>query len=201
MDLANTYVQLDELKNHLNIPSTNHDFDLSLELSIDAVCREIDAWVGRQFFESTGSRYYTATAAGCLPVDDLLAVTALRTSTDGDGATHNTTLSSTCYRLAPWNAQSYSPARPYGEIEILSNSSGVLPVGTPRGVEVVGVWGFNYATALPPAVKMAALYQAAYNFRGRESAGTDEYANRISGGGLHPFVRQALQPFRVPVIG
>ena len=201
--------RLEDLKQELGIDSTNHVNDLSMELAIETAGQEISDYCGREFVRATGqTRYYSAQHATCLLTDDILAITALRTDDDGNGS-FETTWSSTAYLLAPFNAAAGVYPAPYTHLLVPSYSSGVFPCIS-RGVQIVG--DFGYATAVPPIVKKACLFQAARSYRGGAApfgtvGGRDFGQSFQSQGpentaaiGLHPWVRRMLDPYRRRVI-
>ena len=196
------YARAEDLKNEVGIPATNHTMDLSIELALLSVCRGIDDYCGRRFYSATETRYYTAAESGCLLTDDILAVTALRTDNDGDGV-FETTWSTASYYLAPFNAA--ADARPYWEIMTAPNSSAVFPTCVKRGVQVVGTFGYAPTTATPPIIKKVALLQAAMDFRAKDAplgvvGGRDFSQDVRPAGGLHPFARRMLDPYRKPTV-
>lgn len=92
-------------------------------------------------------------------------------------------------------------------MEITAISSNTLTVE--RAVN--GTTAATHDTAAPirvatfPVIGEAAINQALLYFRGSTAAplgvqGSPEYGQQIRASGLHPFVRQMLQPFRVPFI-
>jgi hypothetical protein len=196
------YASPHELKDDLRIAATNETYDLMLETALEAVCRAIDDYTGRRFYSTTGTRYYTAEDSQCLPIDDLLAVSTLKTDEDGDG-TYETTWSSTCYYLQPDNASHFG--QPFWELAVANNSSVVFPTDVKRGVEINGTWGYNQTTAVPAPVRKATLFQAARDFRAIEAplgtAGGPEFGQDVSPSiGLHPFCKRLLDTYRVPVV-
>lgn len=191
------------------MPSTNHDNDLSMEIAIEVAGQEISDYCGRDFARTTGqTRYFTARCTSHLLTDDILAVTALRTDADGDGV-FETTLSSTAYLLAPYNAAAGIYPAPYTSVLIPGYSSGSLPTFE-RGVQIVGDWG--YATAVPPIVKKACLFQAARSYRAKDApfgtVGGRDFGQAFQSAGnenaagmsLHPFVRRMLDFYRIRIV-
>ena len=66
------YVTVPEVKSEIDIPSTRADFDLSIQVTVESICRQIDDYTGHVFYSATGTRYYTPTESTRLRVDDLL---------------------------------------------------------------------------------------------------------------------------------
>lgn len=195
-------VSLDVVKNHIGFDPANHDSDLSLELAIQGVTRSIARYTKREFIASTGTRYYTPDQTMCARVDDVLSLSAVRADYNGDGV-WETTLSSTCYYLAPVNATVGPAPGPYYEIKIAQNSSAVMPKGVERGLQVNGTWG--YASAIPADVIQFALFQIALEFRGRDTpmglTGGRDFSQQLQlSAGLHPWAQKGLDHYRDRVI-
>ena len=203
MDSSRVYCSLDELKAAVGLPSTVETYDPQLEMSIEAVARLVDDFCGRRFWSATETRVYTACDATLLRVEDLLSVTTLRVDSTGN-ASYGTTMSATCYYTAPVNATLgvIGYAQPYYEVRIADNSSAVFPVEVPRGVQITGAWG--YATAVPAQIRNACIQQAAIDWKAVAGPyqGGREFQTEINyqGGGLHPFVRQVLLPFKLRTV-
>ena len=201
------YVTVPEVKSEIDIPSTRADFDLSIQVTVESICRQIDDYTGHVFYSATGTRYYTPTESTRLRVDDLLTITTLRSDEDGNSS-FETTWSTGDYYLAPFNATAHPTPHPYYEIITRQNSTLTFPTDIQRSIEIVGIWGFNHTTAGPPAViKKAALFQAARDFKAKDApfgiVGGRDFSQQVAlapGGGLHPFVKQMLDPFRLRVV-
>lgn len=202
--------RLEDLKQELGVPSTNHDNDLSMEIAIETAGQEIADYTGRRFVQATGqTRYYTACESSRLPVDDILAITSIRTDDDQNGS-FETTWSTAAYLLAPFNATVGVYPAPYTEIVLPAWSTGSFPVGVTRGVQITG--NFGYATAVPPVVKKACLFQAGRSYRAAAApfgtvGGRDFGQSFVAQGventaaiGLHPWVRKMLDYYRIRVI-
>jgi len=161
--MASAYCTLDQLKASLSLTSPNTSSDELLEDVIDSVSRAIDAYCGTQFFAAAQVRHFTASLPYCLAVDDLLAVTTLKTDNDGDGVYENTWAAGTDYVLEPANAQLESEPRPYWRVEVRINGGHfIFPVGISRGVELDGSWGA--ASSTPAQVHIVALREAIHYF-------------------------------------
>lgn len=138
----NVYAGLQEIKDAARIMGTIDD-DLIINTAED-VSREIDLDTGRQFFEMTATKYFTARESDCCAVPDLLSITTLRADI-GENRTYSSTFSSTGYELSPANATMESPPRPYSEIETTPLSTNTFSTA-PRAVMVTGTWGFYGVT-------------------------------------------------------
>lgn len=143
MLLTNCYATLAELKARLGITDTNDDAILKSEL--ETASRSIDTHCRRRFFVEARTRYYTARWGDLLEVDDLVAVTTLKTDEDGD-RTYETVWEATDYDLTPFNAP--YEQKPYTAIEV--TPSGRYAFATvSRGVEIAANWGYyQYLQAL-----------------------------------------------------
>jgi hypothetical protein len=152
----NGYASIEELQAHIDA-SGDASFtaadDENMELAIEAASRWIDAYTGSRFYAATETRYYTADWYDLLYVDDLNALTTLKTDEDGDGV-YETTWSATDYILEPRNGPALGI--PYRQIRI--NREGRYSFSRlPHAIEVTGSFG---QTAAPPVVKQACLLLA-----------------------------------------
>lgn len=154
MPLTNGYATLATAKSYLAI--TRDAYDARLESLITAVSRQIDEHCGRRFYAASDTRYYTATDPYCLDLaDDLRTVTTLKTDEDGDRTYEITWDSSDDYYLTPYNA--VTDGRPYTGIEVdRTNGDYTFPC-RPRGVQIVGSFGYCATGSQPAAVEEACL--------------------------------------------
>jgi hypothetical protein len=150
--VVNGYCSVVEAKERMSIADSGDDN--LLETVITAASRWIDDHTGRTFYSGTQTRVYTATSPYGLAVDELTAITTLKTDETGD-RTYEVTWATTDYYLVPFNA--VADGRPYDRIEV-DQVSGTrrFPAGVPRGVQVVGSFGYG-ASGAPPLVKEACL--------------------------------------------
>jgi hypothetical protein len=155
------YCTLEQVKAALALPSSNMVNDLAIDDLIDAISRAIDEACDTQFFASTQTRHYTAEYPWALLVDDLLALTSLRTDADGDGV-YELTWSASDFLLSPLNAQSSSTPRPYWQVATRISGARIFPIGVPAGVEIVGSWGFS--TTPPSQVEIVAIRESVHHF-------------------------------------
>lgn len=146
MTITNGYCTLTELKNRLDISSTDATRDAYMHQMIEAASRWIDNVTGRTFYALTATRYFTATDEYSVRVNGLLSVTTLKTDEDGD-RTYETTWQTTDYDLMPYNDT------PYLWVEVSPNSSYLFPL-TRRGVQIAGSWGWTQ-TALTSSATLA----------------------------------------------
>lgn len=205
MSATGLYALVDDAKNLLGLPSSDHRDDAWLGMTLESVSRLIELYTGRRFWSATETRYYTAHCASSLYTDDILAITSLRTDEDGN-ASYETTWATGDYYLAPFNATLHPQPEPYTQIITRPNSSVLFPVGITRGVQIAGTFGFNPTTAMPMLVKTAVLQQVMLDFRAKDapmgSVGGGESAQpQRMPGGLHPFTARSLDYYRRRVHG
>ncbi len=148
--MANEYCTAAEVKSRLDITGTTYDVELASVIS--AVSRAIDARLNRHFYTATETRYYTAQWLDWLIIDDCQSVTTLATDDDGDGV-YETEWDSGDFLLSPFNAG--TDGYPYCDIVLPSPRPHYFPLGTPKGVKIVGVFG--YSASVPPAIKEACI--------------------------------------------
>lgn len=196
MAITNGYCTLAAVKTSLGLEVTTHD--AALEDLVEDVSREIDEHCSTWFYARTETRHLTASRAGVLLLDaHLLSVTSIETDENADG-TYEVTWASTDYRLAPYNAQQGSQPRPYWKLEVHPDGDYTFPVGVPKGVKIVGSWGFSSTTPRP--VKRACLFEVARKYRAQDAplgtAGGGEFQQSIVGPDLHPFTIRLLERFR-----
>ena len=178
---AADYTDLATLKAYLSISDTNSDAVLSLCITdasraIDRLCGRPDGDFGPQTFTRTfdvdlpaelvfAREGETVLARQSIAVPPLLSVTTLKTDEDGDGTFETTWSAATDYLLYPLNAATMG--RPYREISANPVSgTRLFPIGQNR-VQVVGSWG--EASAVPSAIRRAALVQATRYFKRKDA--------------------------------
>lgn len=138
------YAHRDILKQALSIPATSTGMHLLLDGVLDGVSREIDNYVGFQFYPSSGVRYYRPEQSTYLQLDyPLLNIDSIALDTDADSS-YESTLNATSYYTVPYNATEQSPPAPIWAIELRTrtNASAVFPYGVARGVRITGTWGY-----------------------------------------------------------
>ena len=138
--MPNLYTTRAQVKARLGITVADTTYDAILNAVIEAVSREIDQYCGRWFYPVTQTRYFTPASTRRILVDDLLAVTSLKTDEDGD-RTYETTWAAGDYDLMPLNALLGSPPEPYWEIRTTPDGDYAFPC-VARGVEIAGRWGY-----------------------------------------------------------
>lgn len=120
------------------------------------VSRLVDHYTRRHFWQSAATRYFTAVGSQALTVDDLASSTlTIYTDEDGDHAYENT-WASTDYDLEPYNAAEVY--EPYTRISVAPRGSYAFPAGVPKGVKVVGTFGWP---RVPDMIREVVLLEAA----------------------------------------
>lgn len=159
MTWAPDYIAASDLKAYLNISDTVDDAQIGF--AITAACRAIDKHTNRQFGQvaSAEQRRYSVLADNqrgryVVPIDDLGDIT-------GFAVQFNST-AVTAYQLEPFNA--LLEGRVYTRVSF--DPKDVTFKGDEGEVYVTGLWGW---TAVPVAVKQAALLQASRLFNRRSS--------------------------------
>jgi hypothetical protein len=152
MGITNGYATLAQYKAEHEID--DYVDDAMIERAIEAGSRIIDEITWRRFYVVPETRYYTAEDSTILYVDDLTAVTTLKTDADGDRV-YEQTWQSTDYDLMPFNAN--RNGEPYMWIELAPNGNYSFPL-TRKGVEIDG--GFGWSATAPPLIFQACLMAA-----------------------------------------
>lgn len=134
----NIYSSPARVKQALDIGDTLDDADILAALQ--TVSREIDRYCGRRFYVELATRYYGAAGESYLRVDDLLAVTTLKTDPDG-ARTYPDVWATPDYDLDPPNALLESPPEPYTRLYV--GPLGSYSFGRARrSIQVTGKWGY-----------------------------------------------------------
>lgn len=171
MSITNGYATVYELQAQID-PTRVADYtaadDTAMEIAIEAASRWIDEQLGTRFYATTETRYYTADFSDLLWVDDLLAVTTLKTDDDWDG-THEITWAASDYILEPRN--NALRGRPYRQIRVNVNGDQTFPRNVVDGVEIVGSWGYHngVSTTAPAPIRQACLLVAHRLWRRKEA--------------------------------
>lgn len=198
MSVANGYCTLAELQSW-NTATETGDI-ATLEAAIEASSHWIDQWCQRHFWQTTPTNrtFPSPTDLRTLRIDDLAAITSLKTDEAGDG-TFEITWSAADYELLPLNPSAAPEARPWTTVRA-TGTGRWFPVPTCTGrtarVEITGTWGWP---AIPRDVNQACILQAARLFIRKESpqgvAGWGEFgAIRVRN--TDPDVAALLEPYR-----
>lgn len=153
-DLSKLYYTPAELKSRGGITDTLDDLEILGACLVGS--QAVNDHCGRTFWRTTGTRTFEA-YDGYLQVPDLVSITSLATSPDGDGL-YGTTWAPTDYQLLPYDAPwkygepwPYTAIRPAGYLTFpIITSSGY---GRIDRVQITGVWGWP---RVPVAVRQAA---------------------------------------------
>lgn len=197
MALTNPYCSLAELKAALRITDSVDD-DL-LELSINGASRQIDGYTERVFYSTSATRIFMPQTSTLCEIDDLISITSLKTSSDGDG-TFDVTWAATDYQLEPLNKIAGGLTVPYTRIRAVGDY--LFPEFPNYGlnheatVQVTG--SFGYSATVPDAVKQACIILAMRQFKRYDSplgvAGfSDIGVMRVSR--VDPDVAALLEPY------
>ena len=174
MSITNGYATLAEYKSFITMRgstmSTDAADDAVIENLIEQASRYIDRETGTRFFVDTvdKTRYYTPKEQYTIKIDPLSA-SATTVAVDYYGAQSYTTLTeNTDFYLTPYNAA--LEGQPFTGMEIASLlSSAYFPVGVPRGLKIVGKFGYP---SIPDDIRGATLniVQSVNNIRSGQSA-------------------------------
>ena len=192
MAISDGYTTLSEVKAILRL--TDNVDDSLLETCIESASRQIDTHCERVFTTGTAVRYFAPRDSYVCEIDDLISLTSLVTSSDGDD--YNTTWTATDYQLEPLNGISGGAYTPYTQIRATDNFLFNV-IGGEATVKVTGVWG--YGTAIPVDVKQACNLLAIRQFKRYDSplgvAGFGEIGVvRVSR--VDPDIESLLAPYR-----
>ena len=174
--------------------------DADLERAIEAASRWIEAYTGWRFYSTAAdeTRYYTAWCGEYIYVPDgLLSITTLATDDEAD-RTYSTTWAATDYDLWPYNAAIDTPPGPYLRIESSPLGSYSFPTG-PRGVKIVGKFGYSTAANQPQQIREACLIRAAQLFKRKDAifgvTGATAFGQALLRIPPDPDVEALLRPF------
>lgn len=137
-----SYANLDEFKDRLGI--TTNPADAISRMALEDAARQIDEFTHRTFRVHLATRYYTPEDGNYQEVDDLLAITTLKTDEDGD-RTYEKTWATTDYDLTPYNAA--IAEKPYTRLEVTPEGTLAFPRNLAKSVEINGRWGFFQRTS------------------------------------------------------
>jgi len=185
------YVTEDELKAQLGITDAV-DNDMITRIC-HAVSRQIDDYLGATVQPVTTTKYYSPVTPYRVMTDPYTTLTTVEYCPDGTGTTWTVMTGTEEY---PYNAP--SEGRPYTSVVIPYASINSFPMYE-RSVRITAVWG--HGATVPTAIKEAAIMQASLVMRsqlagGAPIAGGADYQQTLVTTGLHPFVKQVLNPHR-----
>jgi hypothetical protein len=193
VSISNGYATLTEIKSALRITDTLDDS--LLEMAIESASRLIDGYANRSFYSAgTATRYFVANDSFLTVIDDLVTLTSLETSSDGDG--FDTTWTSNDYQLEPLNGYVDGLQTPYTEIRAVGDF--LFPIiGEEALVKIVGTWGYS---SIPITIKQACILQASRIYKRLDSplgvAGFGDLGVIRVSSRLDPDVAQLVDPYR-----
>lgn len=218
------YATVSDLKNRLNIVSTDTTRDSVMAALLEAAERAINGLCNRPhgfIADATASaRYYPGNGADCMRIDECTQITTVAvkdsptdtgytdwgapTTTlagDGDWIPATGSADNPEYNRTPYTLLIIDPNGSYSHF-----TSGVLGGRKVPTVKVTARWG--YADTVPPQVKEACVVQASRWWKRGESGWADSAANPDMGGlqfrqSIDPDVKGMLIEARliVPAIG
>lgn len=157
MAIADGYCTLSDVKDALRLGADDTFDDSLIEIAIESASREIDGYCERRFVSETATRLYIPTDSFLVDIDDLQALTTLKTSPDGDA--FSVTWSDTDYQLEPLNGLAGGLVTPYTRLRAIGEY--LFPIWDPRNVnaheatvQLTGVFGWP---SIPTAVRQACI--------------------------------------------
>lgn len=204
---TNGYCTGAQLKEALNLPSSDTADDAALTRAIDTASRAIDRYCGRRFWpdESDVVRYFTARDGNTLTIAydhprdyGLVAVpTEVAIDRDGDHTWTDVYAAGDAYDVEPKHAVDANDA-PYTRLVILLDNDG-WPIGVPDGVRITGRFGYP---AAPDEIAEATIIQASRIFKRVREAPFGIAAVSLDGGGIRLLnrldadVEMLVRPYR-----
>jgi hypothetical protein len=194
MAITNGYCTLNDLKASLRIPVSDTIDDDLLELAIESASRDIDQASERFFYSSAETRIFMPQDSLNTVIDDLSAVSTIKTSSAANG-TFDITWTSSDYQLMPLNGIAGGMVLPYDRIYAVGDYW-FPQAGQEATVQVTGTFGF---TSVPTAIKQATVLLSARIFKRNDSPGGvmgfgDLGIIRV--GRMDPDIEKLIQPFR-----
>jgi len=162
VSVVNGYLSRNSLKAFIGIPDSDSVDDSLLDNSINAACRQIDAFCGRKFYADTNAtaRKYFTNHPYRLFVDDISTTTGLVVKyDDNDDGTFETTVPSASYNLLPLNGVVGGiEISPFYVIELISDGDYEWPLSKFSNrpfAEITAKWG--YPSIPEPIIQAATL--------------------------------------------
>ncbi len=190
MAVVNGYCTLAELKTYIGLSGSGQD--TNLENAINGASREIDAFTGRFFYQtSSDTKYFTPISQYEIDVPDISTPSGLAVLTDTtDDGSYDTTLTiNTDFVTKPFDAGNDVGGvqyQPITNITILDKrSSERFDTDIVKNIKITCQWGWS---AVPHAIKQATFLQATRLFKrkdspfavyGNEQTGTGELFSRF----------------------
>lgn len=192
MAITNGYSTLAQVKAGLGITDTFDD--TLLEMAVESASRAIDQYCARNFYSTVATRVYTPRDSFVTDIDDLSALTSIKTSTAADGV-FDTTWASTDYQLEPLNGVVDGLPTPAYSIRAVGDYTWPISGGEAT-VQVIGTFGFE---SVPIAITQATVIQASRVFKRLDSPLgiiSGEYGSMRVGVRLDPDVAQLVDAYR-----
>jgi len=192
--LTNAYCTLNEVKASLRILVSDTVDDDLLELAIESASRDIDQATERQFFTTETHRFFTPRNTMVCDINDVSALTSIKTSSGADG-TYDTTWATSDYQLEPLNGIAGGQVVPFDAIRAVGDYG--FPIsGEEVTVRVEGTFGF---ASVPIAIKQATVLLASRIFKRNDSPGGvmgfgDIGVVRVSK--FDPDIERLINPYR-----
>jgi len=163
--VANEYISVAGLKETLSLSAESYA-DADIADAIASASRAIDEACGRRFWldATDQTRYYERLDDDLVVIDDLAAITSIKTDPDGTGTYSGTWTQDTDYVFGPDNAA--ADGVPWAAIYRLPAGGHVIPRGK-RRIQVIGRFGWP---AVPDRVAEATtIYASRLLKRAREA--------------------------------
>ena len=196
MAITNGYATLNEVKAALRIPSADSVDDSLLEMAIESASRLIDGYASRSFYNAgTAARYFVAESDFYTPLDDVITITEVATSSDADGQ-FDVVWQSSDYQTEPLNNRVDGLVWPTNAIRAVGDFTFPF-LGGEACVRVTGTWGWS---AIPIQVKQATIIQASRIFKRLDSplgVISGEFGLMRVGTRLDPDVAMLVDPFKI----
>lgn len=198
MAIINGYTTLAVLKSSMRIPSEDTMDDALLETAIESASRQIDGHCERVFYNGTATRVYTPNDNFVTETDDIVSITTLMTTSDGNG--FDTTWGTDDYQLEPLNGVAGGLVSPATQVRAVGDYIFTV-IGKEATVKITGTFGW---ASVPVAIKQATLILAQRQFKRYDSplgvAGFGDIGVvRVSR--IDPDVASLIAPFRRMRVG
>lgn len=182
MAITNGYATLADFQAWAGVTNPTAAEDALGESAVMSASRMVDEHTGRFFWaQSAATKYATPIESDFILVDDLVAVTTLKTDDDGDGVFETTWTQGTDFYLAPRNNAVAYPVRPFWEVAVCPGGRYAFIPGRRWHVQILGNWGW---AAVPEMVKTATLIQATRLYKRKDApfgvAGSSQIAGPIA---------------------
>lgn len=173
--MANSYVTSEQIRALMPDTEWGQSYNILLTTLAERASRAIDRFTGREpgayavsatttrYFDGSGEAVQWIGEMAAAPTTVSMALTGDVDTVAGSGGTY-TALATTDYWMWPYNAT--SEAQPYQRIE-LDTMSGAYSLfyKYPRGIKVVGYFGYATTAGTPPDVVQVAAIQATRWFK------------------------------------